>query len=65
MSPETRNLDGKARPVTHCLDDCGTPVAPGRLRCDACLDAARQAIAEARGRTVLPSDIAAVRARMG
>lgn len=63
MSPDQRNLDGKATTVTDCLDGCGSPVAPGRLRCDRCLEAAHQAIREITGRAILPADIAAIRER--
>jgi hypothetical protein len=42
--------------------DCDAPLDPGRkLRCNACVEAARVAIREANGRTVRPSDVARIR----
>jgi hypothetical protein len=49
---------------TDCLD-CGAPLDPGRkLRCNLCIEAARLAVEDAAGKTVLPSDVARIRERL-
>lgn len=51
------------RPIL--CDICEQEPPPGRLRCDACREVAHEAIRRANGGVVRPSDVAAVRARMG
>ena len=60
MSPDMRQSSATTPGQILC-DVCGQAPPPGRLRDDVCVEAARQAIAEAGGQTVCPSDIARVR----
>lgn len=61
MQPETTPTNESENAA--CLT-CDGPLPPGRkLRCDACIQATEEAIREARGQVIKPSDIARVRER--
>lgn len=63
MEPSTTPF----REVTNSTcTDCEQPLPAGRrLRCDRCIAAAEQAVREMPGQVIRPSDVAAVRERLG
>jgi hypothetical protein len=67
MQPSWRQPSTTPIPVPRgrACDLCEGALPDGRLRCDACVAAARVAIAEANGGTVRESDILRVRERVG
>jgi predicted amidophosphoribosyltransferase len=52
------------RQRTTCID-CGEPLDGNQWRCPRCVEAAQVACREITGRPILPSDIDAIRARLG
>lgn len=63
MTPDQRS-DRTATPRTICTD-CDGPLDGHTIRCAACVAAAYIAVREITDRTILPSDIAAIRERQG
>lgn len=61
MSPDQRT-SREAAPRTTCTN-CGGPLNGNTILCPACIEAAMIACREITGRPILPSDIAAIRAR--
>lgn len=62
MEPST--APGIQSPKNTTCTNCDAPLPAGRLiRCDACIEAAQTACREITDRPILPSDIAAIRAR--
>lgn len=64
MSPDQRS-DRTTDPRTSCTN-CGGPLNGNTIRCPSCVEAATTACRErAPGQSILPGDIAAIRARAG
>lgn len=62
MSPDQRS-DRAATAPTTCAR-CGGPLGGNVIACPSCQEAAETACREITDRTILPADIAAIRARM-